>query len=111
MHFLVISAIILPVISKEADNSFQVQLPEDISLCHELIRTLFETIEIKERKINRLEHGIRNLLEQRFGCKSERLEDIDPKQLLPFMQDYLNGLKAQEESEEKTGKEKDIQYW
>ena len=106
MHFLVISAIILPVISKEADNSSQVQLPEDISLCHELIRTLFETIEIKERKINRLEHGIRNLLEQRFGCKSERLEDIDPKQLLPFMQDYLNGLKAQEESEEKPVKKK-----
>ena len=91
------------------DSKSQVQLPEDISLCHELIRTLFETIEKHERKINRLEHGISNLLEQRFGRKSERLEDIDPKQLLPFMQDYLNDLKAKE-AEQKSAPKQKISY-
>ena len=95
------------MLSKEANNTSPVELPEDIGLCHELIRTLFETIEKYERKVTRLEHGIQKLLEQRFGRKSERLEEIDPKQLLPFMQDYLAELKAQEQAAEKTPPEKE----
>ncbi len=95
------------MISDQINKSIPVQLPKDIDLCHELIRTLFETIEKYERKINRLEHGIQSLLQKRFGRKSERLEDIDPKLLLPFMQEYLESLKAQEKAEEEVAPKKE----
>ncbi|MBN2842979.1 MAG: IS66 family transposase, partial [Sedimentisphaerales bacterium] len=73
-----------------------------------MIHTLFETIEKYESKIDRLEHGIKSLLRQRFGRKSERLEDIDPRQLLPFMREYLNELKAQEKAEAESVKKEKI---
>ncbi len=95
------------MINDRINNSISVQLPEDIDLCHQLIRTLFETIQKYERKINSLEFGIQNLLKQRFGRKSERLENIDPKLLLPFMQEYLESLKELEKPEAVIAPEKE----
>ena len=67
-------------------------LPDDINLCHTLIKELLEAIGQHEKKIGRLQHTIEQLLRQQYGRKSERLEDIDPALLLPFIRDYLKEL-------------------
>ncbi|MCK4628674.1 MAG: hypothetical protein KAT56_06695, partial [Sedimentisphaerales bacterium] len=59
-------------------------LPNDINLCHTLIKELFETLGKYEKRVGRLQHTMEQLLRQRYGRKSERLEDIDPELLLPF---------------------------
>ena len=64
-------------------------LPQDITLCHTLIKELVESLGKYEKRIGRLQHTIEQLLRHRYGRKSERLEDIDPALLLPFIQDYL----------------------
>ncbi|MCP4713776.1 MAG: hypothetical protein GY868_01560, partial [Deltaproteobacteria bacterium] len=84
-------------------------LPSDINLCHNLIQELFETIVKYEKRVGRLEHSLEQLLRQRYGRKSERLEDIDPELLLPFMQNYMKELGEQsreaDEEDSKTAKE------
>ncbi len=80
-------------------------LPTDINLCHTLIKELLESLGKSEKSNNRLRHTLDQLLRQRFGSRSERLEDIDPALLLPFIQDYI---KEQVESD-KENQEKDAQ--
>ena len=74
-------------------------LPNDINLCHTLIEELFESLGKFEKKVGRLEHTLEQLLRNRFGRKSERLEDMDPALLLPVMQDYLKELEEQKTQE------------
>jgi len=76
-------------------------LPNDIKLCHNLIVELFESLGKYEKRTSRLQHTIEQLLQSRYGRKSERLEDIDPALLLPAMQDYLKELQEQKEQEQK----------
>ena len=67
-------------------------LPNDINLCHTLIKELFESLRQSDKRMGRLQHTIEQLLRSRYGRTSERLEDIDPALLLPIMQDYLKEL-------------------
>ncbi len=89
-------------------------LPVDINLCHILIQELFETIIKNEKRIGRLEHSLEQLLRQRFGSTSERLENIAPELLLPFMRDYLKTLEEQtdegQEAEPKEDQTQEITY-
>jgi len=73
-------------------------LPHDINLCHTLIKELVASLAKYENRVGRLQHTIEQLLRQRYGRKSERLEDVDPGLLLPFIQDYL---KKQAEQDKK----------
>jgi transposase len=50
-----------------------------------------------EKRVGRLQDRIEQLLRQRYGRKSERLEDIDPELLLPFIQEYVKEQAAQNE--------------
>ncbi len=80
-------------------------LPTDINLCHTLIKELLESLGKSEKSNRRLQHTLEQLLRHRYGRRSERLEDIDPALLLPFIQDYL---KEQAEYD-KENQEKDAQ--
>ncbi len=85
-------------------------LPDDINLCHVLIQELFETIAKYEKRVGRLEHSLEQLIRQRFGGTSERLGDIAPELLLPFMRDYLKTLEEQTDQEQQADtKEKETQ--
>jgi len=81
------------MISTDAKN-----LPNDVTTCHALILELLETLHKSNRSIERMQHTIAELLRQRFGRKSERLEDIDPAELLPFVREYLAEHQQQETS-------------
>src|SRR6516162_5977194 len=59
----------------------EVALPNDIALCHELIRQQPAALEQAQRRIEQLEHSMDLLLRQRYGPRSER---IDPNQLRLF---------------------------
>ena len=75
-------------------------LPNDINLCHILIEELFESLGKFEKKVGRLQHTIEQLLRNRYGRKSERLEEMDPALLLPVIQDYLKELDEQKTQEQ-----------
>jgi transposase len=56
-------------------------LPNDVALCHEVIRQQTAALEQAQRRIEQLEHSVDLLLRQRYGPRSER---IDPNQLRLF---------------------------
>jgi len=82
-------------------------LPDDINLCHTLIEELFESLRQSDKRLGRLQHTIEQLLRNRYGRNSERLEDIDPALLLPIMQDYLKGIEEEQTSEEQSDSPKE----
>lgn len=59
----------------------EVSLPNDVPLCHELIRQQAASLENAQRRIVQLEHAMDVLLRQKYGPRSERL---DPNQLRLF---------------------------
>ena len=59
----------------------EVSLPNDIALCHELIRQQAASLENAQRRIEQLEHAMDVLLRQKYGPRSER---VDPNQLRLF---------------------------
>ena len=61
-------------------------LPDDIETAHQLIRELLETLGQQIHLNAKLQHQLEQLLRQRYGRKSER---IDPAQLLLFAQEIL----------------------
>jgi transposase len=65
-------------------NDAEAALPNDITLCHELIRQQATALEQAQRRIEQLEHSIDLLLRQRYGPRSER---IDPNQLRLFTEE------------------------
>jgi transposase len=72
-------------------------LPNNLSLCHELIRELVEKLSKQERLNKQLQHRLEQLLRARFGPRSEKL---DESQLLLFAREYLGLGEEREESEE-----------
>ena len=54
-----------------------------------MVKDLLILVQNKDQRIGKLQHYLEQLLRQRYGRKSERLEDIDPALLLPFIQDYI----------------------
>jgi transposase len=65
------------------------ELPTDLATAHELIRQLVATLRLKEHLIEKLQHQLEQLLRQRYGRKSEKL---DPAQLLLFAREILASL-------------------
>jgi hypothetical protein len=59
-------------------------LPEDLGLCHEIIRQQADTIQESQRRIEQLEHQVEILLRRQFG---PRRESVDPNQLRLFTDD------------------------
>jgi transposase len=61
-------------------------LPDDLETAHQLIRELLETLSQQIHLNAKLQHQLEQLLRQRYGRKSER---VDPAQLLLFVQEIL----------------------
>jgi hypothetical protein len=61
-------------------------LPSDIEAAHQHIRELLETLGQQLHLNAKLQHQLEQLLRQRYGKKSER---VDPAQLLLFAQEIL----------------------
>jgi transposase len=61
-------------------------LPADLETAHQLIRELLETLGQQIHLNAKLQHQLEELLRQRYGRKSER---VDPAQLLLFAQEIL----------------------
>jgi transposase len=59
-------------------------LPDDLTLCHEIIRQQADTIRESQRRIAQLEHQVEQLLRRQYGPRRERL---DPDQLRLFAED------------------------
>src|SRR4051812_46806545 len=64
-------------------------LPDDLGLCHEIIRQQADTIRESQRRIEQLEHQVGILLRRQFG---PRRESIDPAQLRLFTDDDPNDV-------------------
>ena len=56
-------------------------LPDDLDLCHEIIRQQADTIGELQRRVEQLEHQVELLLRRQFG---PRRESVDPDQLRLF---------------------------
>ena len=61
-------------------------LPDDLETAHQLIRELLKTLAQQVHLNEKLQHQLEQLLRQRYGPKSER---IDPAQLLLFAREIL----------------------
>ena len=59
-------------------------LPDDLALCHEIIRQQADTIRESRRRIEQLEHQVELLLRRQYG---PRRESVDPDQLRLFTED------------------------
>jgi transposase len=64
-------------------------LPDDLALCHEIIRQQAETIREAQRRIEQLEHQVERLLRRQYGPRRER---VDPAQLRLFADDVTDGV-------------------
>jgi transposase len=84
-------------------------LPDDLDLCHEIIRQQADTIRDSQRRIEQLEHQVELLLRRQYGPRRER---IDPDQLRLFADDATVDV-SEETAEEPTGPEvaKPRRYW
>lgn len=72
-----------------------------------MISDLIKLISEKDRRIDHLEISLSEMIRQRFGRRSERLEDIAPKELLLFIAEYLKTLESvAKESQQAIGQEK-----
>src|SRR4051794_10639505 len=67
------------------------ELPDDLALCHEIIRQQADTIEESRRRIEQLEHQVEQLLRRQYG---PRRESFAPDQLLLFTDDATEDLVA-----------------
>lgn len=56
-------------------------LPDDLALCHQIIRELLKQLKLEQGKRERIEHRLDQLLRRQYGQRSEK---IDPNQLLLF---------------------------
>jgi transposase len=74
-------------------NDAEVDLPNDVALCHELIRQQANSLDKAQRRIVQLEHAMDVLLRQKYGPRSER---VDPNQLRLFTEDGDDSAASQE---------------
>lgn len=61
-------------------------LPDDLALCHQLIRELHDAVHQFQRENEQLNHRLRQLLRARYGPRAERM---DPAQMLLFAKEIL----------------------
>jgi transposase len=78
-------------------NEADAPLPDDLAVCHELIRQQAATIREARRRIEQLEHHVEQLLRRQYGPRSERL---DPDQLRLFADDAAEGPAEPQPTEE-----------
>jgi transposase len=71
-------------------------LPDDLETAHQLIRELLNTLGQQIHLNAKLQHQLEQLLRQRYGRKSER---VDPAQLLLFAQEILAQTEPEPEPE------------
>jgi transposase len=64
-------------------------LPDDLALCHEIIRQQADTIRESQRRIEQLEHQVELLLRRQYG---PRRESVDPAQLRLFTDDATDDV-------------------
>src|SRR5215470_15073463 len=64
-------------------------LPDDLTLCHEIIRQQAVTIRESQRRIEQLEHQVEQLLVRQYG---PRRESVDPDQLRLCTDEESEGL-------------------
>src|SRR5215471_13941280 len=64
-------------------------LPDDLALCHEIIRQQADTIRESRRRIEQLEHQVQQLLRRQYGPRRER---VDPDQLRLFTDDTIEDV-------------------
>src|SRR6478672_11367404 len=64
------------------------ELPDDLALCHEIIRQQADTIRESTRRIEQLEHQVEQLLRRQYG---PRQESVDPDQLRLFTDEEPEG--------------------
>src|SRR3954447_11200120 len=78
------------------DSMETAELPENLDICHGMIRELSASLRGAQRRIEQLEHRLDLLLRRIYGPRSERL---DPAQMLLFAEqaDEGAGTAAQEE--------------
>jgi transposase len=74
-------------------NDAEVALPNDVPLCHELIRQQADSLDRAQRRIEQLEHAMDVLLRQKYGPRSERL---DPNQLRLFTEENEEAATSRE---------------
>ncbi len=74
-------------------------LPNDLQSLKQIIIELVNTLDKQNKKYDRLQSMYDALVNQRYGRKGERLEDIDPSLLLPTISAYLKELQEQETPE------------
>lgn len=73
--------------SSEQDT-VAVSLPKDVASCHELVKSLVQTLSEREQRIVQLEAAMDALIRERYGPKRERY--VDPDQMLLFGEDVEN---------------------
>src|SRR3954467_3463679 len=81
-------------------------LPEDLGLCHEIIRQQADTIRESQRRIEQLEHQVELLLRRPYG---PRRESVAPNQIRLFIEDATENVAAgtsEEASESEDAKPK-----
>src|SRR5215218_8693135 len=66
-----------------------VPLPDDLALCHEIIRQQADSIRGSQRRIEQLEHQVEVLIRRQFG---PRRESVDAAQLRLFTDDASGDL-------------------
>jgi transposase len=64
-------------------------LPNDLALCHEIIRQQVDTIQESQWRIEQLEHQVEQLLRRQYG---PRREHVDPDQLRLFTDDAADDV-------------------
>ena len=83
-------------------------LPDDLALCHEIIRQQADTIRESQRRIEQLEHQVEQLLRRQYG---PRRESVDPAQLRLFTDPTDDVTKATIEEPLGSDVAKPRRYW
>src|SRR6476659_9549958 len=91
-----------------AMNDAEVDLPNDVALCHELIRQQADSLDKAQRRIEQLEHAMDVLLRQKYGPRSERL---DPNQLRLFTDEGDESASPQDADAEPESPAKPMRTW
>jgi transposase len=89
-------------------NNAEASLPNDLALCHELIRQQADSLDEAQRRIEQLEHAMDVLLRQKYGPRSERL---DPNQLRPFTDEGDESASSQDADAEPESPAKPKRTW
>lgn len=73
-------------------------LPEDVTSCHDMIRSLSQTLAARESHVQQLESIVDRLIRERFGPKRERYDDPDQLRLFEGSQSSDDSSAASEKA-------------